>query len=87
MNRTDRIHQKLQAALSPNLLELKDESAKHAGHSGASADGQTHYALRIRAESLSNLSKVQAHQRIYAILAEEFSSGLHALSIEVVKAV
>jgi BolA protein len=33
--RVDKLRATLQAALAPTLLEIRDDSAKHAGHAGA----------------------------------------------------
>lgn len=81
MNRHARILATLQQHLSPKLLELNDESAKHHGHAGASPHGETHYALQIEAEAFRGLSRIQMHQAIFKLLQPEFDTGLHALSI------
>jgi len=81
MNRADRITSILTGALEPSHLELRDESAKHAGHSGARVEGETHYFLSIKSEAFRGKSKVACHQMIYGLLGEEFKAGLHALSI------
>ncbi len=82
MNRAERIKKILSEALSPSHLELQDESVKHRGHSGARPEGETHFHLKISTPGFASLTKVQRHQKIYALLAEEFKTGLHALSIE-----
>lgn len=82
MNRAQRITNILTQQLAPGHLELIDESHKHAGHAGAAPGGETHYRLVIASDKLSGMSKVKSHQAIYALLADEFKTGLHALSIE-----
>ncbi len=82
MDRRKRIISLLTQAFSPELLEVNDESAKHAGHSGASPSGQTHYDVSITAEKFKGIGKIQRHQAIYKLLDEEFKTGLHALSIK-----
>lgn len=82
MNRAERIKAILTEQLQPIHLELRDDSAKHAGHAGAQPGGETHYALVIRSDTFAGLSKVQRHQMIYTLLDTEFKTGLHALSIE-----
>ena len=72
---------KLQAAFAPRALEVEDESAKHAGHSGARESGESHFRVRIVADAFKGLSRVERQRRIHAALAEEFAKGLHALSI------
>ncbi len=64
------------------MLEIDDESHLHAGHAGAAPGGETHYAIRIRAPALAALSRVERHRAINAALADEFATGLHALSIK-----
>jgi BolA family transcriptional regulator, general stress-responsive regulator len=84
MTRAARITALLTTALQPQLLEVIDDSAKHAGHVGAQPGGETHYRLRIQAATLSGSGKVEQHRRIYALLAPELQNGLHALSIEII---
>ena len=72
----------LEAAFSPGLLEIVDESHLHHGHAGAAPGGETHYSIRIRAEKFSGLSRVAKHRLVNDALASEFASGLHALSIQ-----
>lgn len=72
----------LAAAFSPSELEIRDESELHRGHAGHSEAGETHYAIRIRAEALGKLSRVARHRAVNDIVRGEFETGLHALSID-----
>ncbi|MBM3602382.1 MAG: BolA family transcriptional regulator [Alphaproteobacteria bacterium] len=87
--RQQRIQAALHAAFAPSRLELVDESAQHAGHRGVVESGhdqgESHFALRIAAASLQNLSRLEQHRRINQALAVEFAGGLHALRITVVQ--
>ncbi|MCA0405706.1 MAG: BolA family transcriptional regulator [Proteobacteria bacterium] len=69
-------------SLEPTHLEVIDDSGKHAGHSGARPEGETHYTIRIIAPTFAGKSRVAAHREINALLANEFATGLHALAIE-----
>ncbi|MBI1361964.1 MAG: BolA/IbaG family iron-sulfur metabolism protein [Alphaproteobacteria bacterium] len=80
-NRAERMKAALTAAFSPEALEIVDESALHAGHAGAAPGGETHFSIHIRAASMAGLSRVAKHRAINEALAEEFATGLHALSI------
>lgn len=82
MTRGKRIESMLNQEFTPEQLEVLDESGQHAGHAGARPEGQTHYRIRMQAASLKGLTRVAAHQKIYAALSEEFKDGLHALAIE-----
>jgi BolA protein len=79
--RTERIRTALEAAFSPGLLEIVDESHLHHGHAGAAPGGETHYSVRIRAEKFAGLSRLAKHRLVNEALAAEFASGLHALAI------
>ena len=82
MNRSERIRLTLDGALKPLALEIIDESSLHAGHSGAREEGQTHYRVEIVAAEFVDKSRLERQRLIHALLADEFSSGLHALTIK-----
>ncbi|KAF1019407.1 MAG: DNA-binding transcriptional regulator BolA [Paracidovorax wautersii] len=78
------LERRLVAALAPARLEVIDESAAHAGHSGANAEGWgTHFRVRIAAPSFENKSRVQRHRLVYDALADCQALGLHALAIDI----
>jgi BolA protein len=72
---------KLETAFAPVALDIEDESARHAGHSGARDGGESHFRVRIVSEAFAGLSRVERQRRVYAVLAEEFAKGLHALAL------
>jgi BolA protein len=78
---SDLIRDKLEAAFTPDLLEIEDESARHAGHGGARPGGETHFNVVIVTPAFTGLSMVQRQRVIYAVLAEEIEGQVHALSI------
>ena len=69
------------AALQPEVLELVDESAAHAGHAGARPGGQTHWRLRIASPAFAGKSIVARHRMVYAALGELMQHPIHALAI------
>ena len=76
------IRGKLNGALSPVLLEIVDESAKHAGHAGARPGGQTHFAVKIVSSNFEGLSRVERQRKVYGLLEPQFAAGLHALALK-----
>ena len=76
-----RLRAKLEAALSPSLLDIEDESAKHAGHAGAREGGETHFRVRIVSQSFAGLNRVERQRKVYAAVAEELAERVHALSL------
>lgn len=85
MRMKDRIRQKLEAAFSPEELEIIDESERHRGHAGYREGGQTHFRLRIRAGAFAGMSRIERQRAIHRVLAEELAAedGIHALALEV----
>lgn len=81
-SRAGRMTRMLRDAFDPSLLEIQDDSAKHAGHSGAAPGGQTHYTVRIVSTRFTGLSRVARYRIVHETLAGEFTTGLHALSLE-----
>jgi BolA protein len=81
---------KLKSALSPERLEVVNESHLHAGHhhleSGHEAvfdgTGETHFRVRIVAPSFAGMSRVERHRAVNSLLANELKTGVHALAIE-----
>ena len=81
-DRESRIRDLLTEAFNPSVLEITDDSAKHAGHAGAAPGGETHYTIEIVSESFEGLSRVQIQRTIMMLLQGEFDTGLHALSLK-----
>lgn len=73
------IRQKLEEALKPDLLEIIDHSAAHAGHAGNKGGG--HYNVTIVSEQFEGKTLVQRHQLIYAIMGDMMKEDIHALGI------
>ena len=70
----------LRAALSPESLEVQDDSHLHTGHAGA-REGR-HFTVRITAERFNGLSRLARHRLIYDALQLLIPRGIHALAIE-----
>jgi len=78
---SDLIRDKLEAAFTPDVLEVVDDSARHAGHAGARKGGETHFNLVIVTPAFAGLSMVQRQRLIYTLLADELEGRVHALSV------
>jgi BolA protein len=83
MTRTDLIRDKLTAALNPTLVEVEDDSARHAGHMGhpGHGHGETHFNVRIVSPVFAGKSRVDRQRLVYAILDAELKNGVHALAL------
>jgi BolA protein len=79
-SRVDRLRAALETGLHPTLLEIRDDSARHAGHAGAREGG--HFHVTIAAAAFQGASAVQRHRMVYAAAAELMGRDIHALSID-----
>jgi BolA protein len=74
----DEIRSRL-AALEPTVLELADDSAKHAGHAGAGGGG--HYRLTVVSRQFAGRPTLERHRMVYDALGELMRRQVHAMSI------
>jgi BolA protein len=81
MTVAEQIRRKLAAALAPSRLDIVDESARHAGHAGARPEGETHFRLTIVSAAFEGRTRVDRHRLVNALLAEELTGRVHALSL------
>ena len=70
------IREKIEKSLQPEYYELENESSKHSVPPGS----ETHFRLLVVSEKFSGLSRIDRQRQINALLAEEMSGGVHALS-------
>ena len=73
----------LREKLQPSALEVIDESAAHAGHAGAGAEGYgTHFRVRVASPLFEGQSRVARHRLVYDALHFFIAEGVHAIAIE-----
>lgn len=78
MTTTSLIRQVLEQALKPELIEIIDQSAAHAGHNYTSGG---HYAVTIVSDAFNDLPLIKRHQLIYQALGDLMKEQIHALGI------
>ena len=76
------IQDKLTSAFAPTRLEIEDDSARHAGHAGARAGGESHFNVTIESPAFAGEGKVARQRMVYHALAQELAGPLHALSVK-----
>ncbi|GBR47968.1 BolA family protein [Neokomagataea thailandica] len=87
LSRRERIIAILTRELAPSVLDVQDDSARHAGHVGAKvlADsgvhGETHFNVAVTSAQFDGLNRVARHRLVQNLLSDEFETGLHALSL------
>lgn len=67
------------AVLQPIKLEIKDDSALHAGHAGNTGGG--HFSVKIVSSQFSQKSQIIRHRLVYQALTDLIPHKIHALSI------
>jgi BolA family transcriptional regulator, general stress-responsive regulator len=78
-SRVERIRAVVQDTLRPVRLEIRDDSAAHAGHVGGGGKG--HFHLRIVSEAFSGKSLVERHRMVHDALAALLETDIHALKL------
>ena len=75
------IRERLTEALTPDYLEIVDESEQHRGHPGA-ARGGGHYRVVIVSPRFEGESLLSRHRLVYEALGDAMRQEIHALSIQ-----
>uniref|UniRef100_A0A8C4Q5B0 BolA-like protein 1 n=1 Tax=Eptatretus burgeri TaxID=7764 RepID=A0A8C4Q5B0_EPTBU len=73
-----RIREKLTRMLQPQHLEVINESSAHAVPKGS----ETHFRVLVVSSLFGGERGVARHRRVYEVLGDELSAGVHALAIE-----
>ncbi|MCA8890122.1 MAG: BolA family transcriptional regulator [Parvularculaceae bacterium] len=81
MSIAETIREKIEKAISPELVEVKDESHLHAGHAGSRPGGESHFRVRVVAAAFEGLSPVARQRAVNAALKEELAGPIHALAM------
>lgn len=79
--RLERIRTLLEDAFHPVLLEVTDDSHRHAGHAGA-RDGRGHFSVKIASVEFAGKSPLARHRAVYAALGGLMETDIHALAIQ-----
>jgi len=77
------ISEKLQAAFSPDMLQVINESNKHAGHAGHDGSNESHFRVIIQADAFNDMNRLARHRAVHAALGKELIRRIHALALEI----
>ncbi len=69
----------LERALAPTALEIVDDGARHAGHTGARGGG--HFKVTLVSEAFRGRTALERHRLVYAAVAPLLAGAVHALNI------
>ncbi len=79
----ERIEAILRERFQPLHLELRDDSAKHAGHAGAAAGGG-HYDVTIVSAAFEGLPLLEQHRLVNEALRDLIGREVHAFALRTV---
>ncbi|MBR9844393.1 MAG: BolA family transcriptional regulator [Rhodobacteraceae bacterium] len=82
MSVTQEIHDRLEAAFQPRVLEVVDDSERHRGHGGYQEGGESHFNVKIRADSFDGLSRIARHRAVHEALGKPLVARIHALALD-----
>jgi len=75
------IETRLRAALSPERLEVIDDSEKHRGHAGHDERGESHFTVVVVSAAFEGQSRVSRQRMVNQALAELLAERVHALAM------
>ncbi len=72
----------LAEAFAPTRLEVINDSAKHAGHSGDDGSGESHFTVVIEAPAFVDKSRLDRQRMVNKALGDIPGERVHALAIQ-----
>ncbi|MBF0750844.1 MULTISPECIES: BolA family transcriptional regulator [unclassified Pasteurella] len=77
MSKQQELLAKIHAEFQPHFATVENESHMHS--SGRGAD--SHFKLVIVSDVFDGIRKVQRHQKVYQLFADDLQNGIHALAL------
>jgi len=72
----------LKEAFSPTRLDVINDSAEHAGHSGDDGSGESHFTVVIEAPAFADKSRLERQRMVNRALGDIPGERVHALAIQ-----
>lgn len=76
------ITSRLEQALAPTHLVVRDDSEQHRGHAGHDARGESHFTVEIESAAFAGLNRVARQRAVNKALADLLADRVHALAIK-----
>ncbi|MEE4288437.1 MAG: BolA family protein [Erythrobacter sp.] len=78
----EEMREKLEAAFAPARLEIVNDSAHHAGHSGDDGSGESHFTIHIEAAGFAEMNRLARQRAVIAALGDIVGERVHAVAIK-----
>ncbi|HEV3241754.1 MAG TPA: BolA family protein [Methyloceanibacter sp.] len=75
------IRQKLRGAFAPAVIEVVNDSRRHAGHGSSPQTGESHFSVMVVSAAFAGKSRLERHRMVNTALAEELAGPVHALAV------
>lgn len=76
------MEQLLTARFAPSKLEIINDSAHHAGHSGDDGSGESHFTIQIEAAEFAGMNRLARQRAVIAALDNIVGERVHAVAIK-----
>lgn len=76
------MHDLLTKALAPSRLEIINDSAHHAGHSGDDGSGESHFTIVIEAQAFAEMNRLARQRAVISALGDIVGERVHAVAIK-----
>jgi len=78
----DEIHALLTQALTPTHLDVINDSAHHAGHSGDDGSGESHFTVVIESPAFEGKSRLARQRLVLGALGDIPGNRVHAFAMK-----
>ncbi|RJY08183.1 BolA family protein [Aurantiacibacter aquimixticola] len=76
------IEMRLREELSPTRLEVINDSAHHAGHSGDDGSGESHFTVIVESSQFDGMSRLARQRKVLAALGDIPGERVHAFAMK-----
>ena len=76
------ITSRLEQALAPTHLVVRDDSESHRGHAGHDGRGESHFTVEIESAAFAGLNRVARQRAVNKALGDLLAERVHALAIK-----
>lgn len=76
------IKEKLSTSLTPDHIEVMDESPLHAGHQGGGNSENSHFRVLVVSTQFEGMSLVDRHRKVYSVIGMGEGADIHALALQ-----
>jgi BolA protein len=69
-------------SFAPTRLEVTNDSARHSGHMGDDASGESHFTVEIESAAFAGVARLERQRMVNRALGDIPGQRVHALAIK-----